>query len=422
MSNKVKVPGGAFYAGDGLTVDPINRTVSAGGSGSQADWNQNDSTALDYVKNRPFYTGDPVETVFVEESTVSFVWQDGMYEAAILSTFEATVGETYKVYWDGTAYECTCVSFDDTPTIGNLSIIGAGSDTGEPFLMLVYIGEGILIIAADTSSSHTFSISRTVVPVVKIDKKYLAQSDWNQNDETAIDYVKNRTHYTYMTKEKEVLNSGEVSVTGEYYDSSQFMGEIGTFPDFQVDVDAMYRIEIADKVFNSYPDSSTEFRFEDETGDHWGLITYGNNVWSIFGPNKGVTTIPFTTTVKVTCHPKKVVVPIDEKFIPEQFARKVDLPLKIVTTYGTGSNYKATVDGITSLYNGLMLIIIPHVGSTTTAPTLNVNNLGDFTLKRYGGYKIDSITDLSTTDALSPGYPAILVYVQRMWVVLNVRL
>lgn len=30
-SNKVKVPGGAFYTGDGLTVDPITRTVSAGG-------------------------------------------------------------------------------------------------------------------------------------------------------------------------------------------------------------------------------------------------------------------------------------------------------------------------------------------------------------------------------------------------------
>lgn len=29
MSNKVKVPSGAFYAGDGLTVDPVTRTVSA---------------------------------------------------------------------------------------------------------------------------------------------------------------------------------------------------------------------------------------------------------------------------------------------------------------------------------------------------------------------------------------------------------
>lgn len=31
MSDKVKVPGGAFYAGDGLEVDPITRTVSASG-------------------------------------------------------------------------------------------------------------------------------------------------------------------------------------------------------------------------------------------------------------------------------------------------------------------------------------------------------------------------------------------------------
>ena len=36
MSNKVKVPGGAFYAGDGLTVDPVTRTVSAGGGGASS--------------------------------------------------------------------------------------------------------------------------------------------------------------------------------------------------------------------------------------------------------------------------------------------------------------------------------------------------------------------------------------------------
>ena len=36
MSNKVKVPGGAFYAGDGLTVDPVTRTVSASGGGGDS--------------------------------------------------------------------------------------------------------------------------------------------------------------------------------------------------------------------------------------------------------------------------------------------------------------------------------------------------------------------------------------------------
>ena len=36
-----------------------------GGTNAQPNWNQNDETAPDYVKNRPFYTGYPVETVRV---------------------------------------------------------------------------------------------------------------------------------------------------------------------------------------------------------------------------------------------------------------------------------------------------------------------------------------------------------------------
>lgn len=140
----------------------------------QADWNQNDETAADYVKNRPFYTGDPVETVLVEESTVTFADTGyGFYAAEFPSTFEATVGETYKVSWDGTAYECTCVKFNNKPAIGNLSIAGVGSDTGEPFIIGIFNGERIQIIIADTSASHTFSISTTVAPVIKIDPKYL---------------------------------------------------------------------------------------------------------------------------------------------------------------------------------------------------------------------------------------------------------
>ena len=142
-------------------------------SGVQPDWNQNDATKPDYVKNRPFYTGD-VETVLVEESTISFVDSGaGYYGAEFPSTFEATVGKTYKVYWDGASYECTCVKFDNKLVIGNLSIMGMGSDTGEPFCMSVFNGDGIIITTADTSASHTFSISRLVTEVVKIDEKYL---------------------------------------------------------------------------------------------------------------------------------------------------------------------------------------------------------------------------------------------------------
>lgn len=143
------------------------------GKSIQPDWNQNDETAADYVKNRPFYTGDPVETVFVEESTISFAAEDGLYMAEFESMFEPTVGETYKVYWDGTTYESICVNFSDSTIIGNLSIAGAGSDTGEPFVMSIENGLRIVIGTADTSASHTLSISGFAQEVVKIDKKYL---------------------------------------------------------------------------------------------------------------------------------------------------------------------------------------------------------------------------------------------------------
>ena len=165
----------------GENLEPITRMEqflkkfggSGGGSGVQPDWNQNDSTAADYVKNRPFYTGDVGETVLLEESTVTFEDDGGNYLGQLESTFSPIVGETYKVSWDGTTYECACIDFNGNIAIGNLSLVGAGSDTGEPFLMGVNNGSFIQIITADTASSHTFSISGVVAQVVKIDEKYL---------------------------------------------------------------------------------------------------------------------------------------------------------------------------------------------------------------------------------------------------------
>lgn len=50
--NNKKIPCGGFYLGDGLTMDG-NTLKSSGGKQVQTDWNQNDATAKDYIKNRP---------------------------------------------------------------------------------------------------------------------------------------------------------------------------------------------------------------------------------------------------------------------------------------------------------------------------------------------------------------------------------
>ena len=220
-------------------VKAIRKNCISTGSTTQSDWNQNDSKAADYVKNRPFYTGDPVETVLVEESTVSFADTGyGFYAAEFPSTFEATVGATYKIYWDGTAYECTCVKFNNAPAIGNLSIAGVGSDTGEPFIIGIFNGERIQIIAADTSASHTISISGFAQKVVKIDKKYLVQPDWNQNDETQPDYVKNRPFYTGDPVETVLVE--ETTVPFSDVGDVLYMGQIEST--FSVTVGETYKV------------------------------------------------------------------------------------------------------------------------------------------------------------------------------------
>lgn len=173
----------------------VDTTGSSGGGSVQPDYNQNDSTAADYIKNRPFYTGDPVETVLVEESTVSFTNAGGMYSAQIQSNVEATAGETYEVTWDGAAYECVCVDFRNVLFIGNLSIAFGGSDTGEPFLMGINNGSGIGIYTKDTSASHTISISASIAEVVQIPDKYISDTfrdvviagnplNWSEDDWT----------------------------------------------------------------------------------------------------------------------------------------------------------------------------------------------------------------------------------------------
>lgn len=49
--NNNKIPCGGFYLGDGLIMDG-NTLKTLGGEQVQADWNQNDTTAKDYIKNR----------------------------------------------------------------------------------------------------------------------------------------------------------------------------------------------------------------------------------------------------------------------------------------------------------------------------------------------------------------------------------
>lgn len=230
-------------------------------SGSvQPDWNQNDETRPDYVKNRPFYTGEPVETVLVEESTVTFADADDFYLGSLESTFSAAVGETYKVSWDGTIYECTCVEYRGIPVFGNLSIVGVGSDTGEPFMMAVNNDSVLVIYTADTSASHTLSISRLASEVVKIDEKYLPDIIATKSE---VEVAQNMAN-----SNKEVLYSAFSSAVTFTFDKQTSGRDTFVF-------NAFHYYKISD--FNPAPENVISFNGTAENGDKQSKITTGNN-------------------------------------------------------------------------------------------------------------------------------------------------
>lgn len=88
-----------------------------------------------------------------------------------------------------------------------------------------------------------------------------------------------------------------------------------------------------------------------------------------------------------------------------------------ITTSGDGSAYTATVPGITSLTAGVSFIMIPHVVSASTAPTLNVNGLGAKTIRRRLSSLSTSVQAGYTSAWLSANTPFRVTYDGTQWVV-----
>lgn len=138
----------------------------------QSDWNQNDSTKLDYIENRPFYAEDPVETVILQSATITL--NDGYASFAITQPLE--VGQEYVVVLDGVRNNQTCKYHDEYAMsyIGNASIIGSDEDTGESFFIAPTNSETELgFMTTGSATQHTISIISITSEIHKIEEKYL---------------------------------------------------------------------------------------------------------------------------------------------------------------------------------------------------------------------------------------------------------
>lgn len=88
----------------------------------------------------------------------------------------------------------------------------------------------------------------------------------------------------------------------------------------------------------------------------------------------------------------------------------------IATTAGSGNAYTVQIPGITELYNGLLITIIPHVVSASATPTLNVNGLGAKGIRRHISTGNAGGTSAYTSSWLTASKPVLLEYNGTYWV------
>ena len=88
---------------------------------------------------------------------------------------------------------------------------------------------------------------------------------------------------------------------------------------------------------------------------------------------------------------------------------------EIVTTEGDGTAYTATVKGIASLDKGINFIMIPHVVSAATAPTLNVNGLGAKSIRQPLTNNTSATVAGATNNWLVANKPVRVMYDGTFW-------
>ena len=94
------------------------------------------------------------EMATILDGTFEFVDLDGIYMHEITDEgFTIVDGKSYTVTWDGTTYQCVATAYRGGPLFGNLAIVGAGADTGEPF----FFADG-MIAANNTVATHTITV------------------------------------------------------------------------------------------------------------------------------------------------------------------------------------------------------------------------------------------------------------------------
>ena len=168
----------------------IDKKISYNLEVSKADWNQNDETAADYVKNRTHWINPEEKHPTRELITKSLVVDEGYSTAHVAAPngeFSLKDYEKFIVEYDGVEYAVNRVTMNNGFGVGNLSLIANSKthpecymsnvtyeDTGEPFALVdsqYYTPKCHYF--ANSSGEHAFTIYVVEQVIHPISEEYL---------------------------------------------------------------------------------------------------------------------------------------------------------------------------------------------------------------------------------------------------------
>lgn len=205
-------------------LDLINRS-SKGGSNVQSDWNQNDPTAADYVKNRTHYVTKEIIPI-LETTEISLPEQTVRCDLALI------YNETYLVIFDDVEYECTAFrTADGGIHVGSADLAGHRNtipreaySTDKPFCCSFFEYNNSWRVFVRTAETHIVEIKQLLTTYYPLNEKYLPSNVFiNIVDGTASGSIRS----VYSAKEGDTIRDIEGNNTGEKYTIGAYASVFG---------------------------------------------------------------------------------------------------------------------------------------------------------------------------------------------------
>ena len=204
----------------------------------QADWNQNDSEAADYIKNRPFYAIEGNKELVFEEYFVAENWADssnweGCYvydldesnftEAGLVETdyYSLVTDDMYVVDWGGKEYTIKCW----LDTYANILMSNGGyHDRETPWTELDFVvvdnhyrSHDIRVETKDKPSAEYIKIYRVITPdtLVQLDEKFIPDTIARTEDVDALAERMGVVEGTVATKAEKNYVDEQIQATND---------------------------------------------------------------------------------------------------------------------------------------------------------------------------------------------------------------